>query len=192
MRKDKSKTQLISAKRHFFAVVCQPHQVRPPLVFKVKGRGFCSIPSRVLYPFMGMPTDAARQQACIQPERAAVFRGVVVGMLGGLWVQEQAGPEAGQAEQWDTVACSRSFTRHTNSGSCSSRSPFRISCHSAGAYMHSRGGQCHCNPWICHLSCIEAGPTNHLVQSRERRGKDLNTDTEMRKNSLGVHQTKSK
>lgn len=135
-----------SAKRPFFAVVCQPHQGRPPLVFKIKDPGSCNFPPRGLYPFTGTPTSTARPQAWDQTERPAVSRGAVVELSAGLWAQGETGPEAARAELREAGACSRGFTKHRNSGPCLCASPFRISCHSARAYIQLSVASVTANP----------------------------------------------
>lgn len=123
-----------SAKRHFFAVVRQPHQVRPPLVFKIKDPGSCNFPPGII-PIYGHAHKYC-QTASLDSDREACSSAWsgwgTVGGSPGPGVDRTRGSMRRAVE---AGACSPGFTKHRNSGPCLCPRRCRISCHSARAYI---------------------------------------------------------
>lgn len=129
---------LASAKRHPFAVVCQPHQVKATTSLQSQGPGLLQHSLQDSVPIYGhshqycqtasLDTD---RKACSFPWRGSGNGGGSLGP-GGDRTRGRMGRAVGGGSLFPGVSQAQKFR------SCFCSSPFRISCHSARAYIQLR------------------------------------------------------
>lgn len=162
---------LASAKWYSFVVVCQAHQMRPPLVFKVKDLGSCNIPSRILYPFMAFSqilpvSKLGYGQKSMPFSTGRLWKWWWVSGSRNRQTQRQDRQSSGRREH-----VPKSFTG-TKIQIVFLLQPLQdILSFSQGIYT-VESDQCHHNPWICHFSCLRGGShiSSGSIQGKEREG----------------------